>query len=447
MEFERQVQERIAQLQQALDFEVRLKRITEQIRNSLDENQILQVVVQELTLVLSTISCHTASYNLGSATSTVRYQYTISEHEIIASSLPSVGQVVFMNAFPEVYRQLLQGEHFQFCEIDVSTVCKPLAILACPIIDNQAILGDLWLFKQKTDAFNELEIRLVQQVANQCTFAIRQARFYQASQQRIEELERLNHLKDDFVSTVSHELRTPMTNMRMAIEMLEAILKQSQTLEAKHITATRYLRILRDECQREMSLINDLLDLTRLDIKTEPLVLTTKNLSAWILQILEPFEERFRTQQQQLHIDIPTEIPALTTDFFQLEGILVELFNNAYKYTPANETIAVLLRATPSALRLSVSNSGVEISTDELAHIFDKFYRIPSHNPWKHKGTGLGLALLRKRVEQLQSTIIVSSEQKWITFTLQIPWSIEQDHSLADSIKSGESRGQLSNGA
>jgi signal transduction histidine kinase len=416
MELERQVQERIAQLQQALDFEVRLKGITEQIRNSLDESQILQVVVQELTLVLGTICCHTASYNLESATSIVLYQYTTSEYETIASSLSSVGEVVFMNAFPEVYRQLLQGEHFQFCEIDVSAVRKPLAILACPIIDNQAILGDLWLFKQKTDAFNELEIGLVQQVANQCAFAIRQARFYQASQQRIEELERSNHLKDDFVSTVSHELRAPMTNIRMAIEMLEGILKQSQTFEAKDSSATRYLRILRDECQREMNLINDLLDLTRLDTNTEPLVLTTNNLSSWILQIIEPFSERFRTQQQQLHIDIPTEIPALTTDFFQLEGILVELFNNAYKYTPANETIAVLLRATPSALRLSVSNSGVEISTDELAHIFDKFYRIPSHNPWKHKGTGLGLALLRKRVEQLQSTIIVSSEQKWITF-------------------------------
>jgi GAF domain-containing protein len=119
MELERQVQERIAQLQQALDFEVRLKRITEQIRNTLDESQILQVVVQELTLVLGTISCHTASYNLGSATSTVRYQYTISEHEIIVLSLPSVGQVVFMNAFPEVYRQLLQGEHFQFEQLQL----------------------------------------------------------------------------------------------------------------------------------------------------------------------------------------------------------------------------------------------------------------------------------------------------------------------------------------
>jgi signal transduction histidine kinase len=108
-------------------------------------------------------------------------------------------------------------------------------------------------------------------------------------------------------------------------------------------------------------------------------------------------------------------------------GILVELLNNAYKYAAANETIAVLLCATPSDLRLSVSNSGVEISKDQLSHIFDKFYRIPSHNPWKHKGTGLGLALLRKRVEQLQSTIIVSSDHKWLTFTLQIPWSIEQD--------------------
>ncbi len=71
--------------------------------------------------------------------------------------------------------QLLQGQYFQFCEITPDAVRSQVAILACSIVDDQGVLGDLWLFKQKEDSFNELEIRLVQQVANQCAIAIRQA--------------------------------------------------------------------------------------------------------------------------------------------------------------------------------------------------------------------------------------------------------------------------------
>nr|WP_277874846.1 histidine kinase dimerization/phospho-acceptor domain-containing protein [Leptolyngbya sp. FACHB-16] len=107
----------------------------------------------------------------------------------------------------------------------IRPVAKRLTTLACPIINDHSVIGDLWLYKAGEQCFEELEIRLVQQVANQCAIAVRQARLYQAAQLQVEELGRLNQLKDDFLSTVSHELRTPISNIKMATHMLEFILK------------------------------------------------------------------------------------------------------------------------------------------------------------------------------------------------------------------------------
>ncbi len=89
------------------------------------------------------------------------------------------------------------------------------------------------------------------------------------------ELERLNRLKDDFLNTVSHELHTPMANIKMATQMLGVVLQQSGIFSTEPNRASRYFQILQEECQREVNLINNLLDLARLDIEVEPLVLTT----------------------------------------------------------------------------------------------------------------------------------------------------------------------------
>ena len=127
-----------------------------------------------------------------------------------------------------------------------------------PSITREKVLGDLWLIDHKEHVFNEFEIRLVQQVANQCAIAIRQARLYKAAQAQVHELEKLNRLKDEFLSTVSHELRTPISNVKMAIHML----KNAPTEEKRQ----QYLKILEAESQREADLIDDLLDLQKLEV-------------------------------------------------------------------------------------------------------------------------------------------------------------------------------------
>jgi signal transduction histidine kinase len=288
--------------------------------------------------------------------------------------------------------------------------------------------------------------------------------------QAVEELERLNRIKDDFLSTVSHELRTPMSNIKLSTQMLEINLKRLGLLDSESSSIPRYFQILKDEGQREINLINNLLDLSRLDAKTDPIVPTVIHLNDWLPKVVKPFIERANSQQQTFHLEIADRLPSLTTDLSELERVLNELLNNACKYTPPGAEItlttrvagAVLkkienehwengngwshapvtyssvqtppsLRVTPASpvsevgagdrLQISISNSGVEIPDAEHHRIFDKFYRIPSSDPWKHGGTGLGLALVKGLVERLEGTIEVESGEGVTTFTVELPFT------------------------
>ena len=418
-EAQQRVQEDTAQLQQALHFESTLKHITDRVRDSLDERLILQTVVQALAVALQVICCDIALYNEARTTSTICYDYT-------DGSIPSAqGEVVQMaeSYDPALHRQLLQNLCFQFCPLVLNQarpLKEPIAILACPVVDDQGVLGDMWLSKPKHAFFNELEIRLIQQVTNQTAIALRQARLYQAAQKQIGELDRLNHLKDDFLSTVSHELRSPMANIKMATQMLELVMAKVGLFEQEP-SAKQYFRILQEECQRELSLINDLLDLARLDAEVEALQLTPVALELWLPHLVAPFVEKAAQQQQQLRLTLPAVLPLLTTDVPMLTRVLSELLTNACKYTRVGEQITVATQLEPEALQISVANSGTEIPAPELARIFDKFYRIPNSDPWRHGGTGLGLALVQKLVERLGATIAVTSTAGQTRFVVRFP--------------------------
>jgi len=440
-EQEQKIRERTAQLQKALDFEALLKRITDRVRDSLDEKQILATVVQELAQGLESSSCHTTLYNLEQATPTIYCQYS---HSTITGNPESTGS---MAEFAELYDQLLRGETFQFCQLPQPhnrlSIDTASLILVCPIVDDHSVLGDIRLYRASREPFAELEVRLVQQVANQCAIALRQAQLYKAVQLQVTELERLNQLKDDFLSTVSHELRSPMTTIKMAVQMTKIVLGMVNSeapanpktgvilSQANFSKAVGYLQILSQECQRETTLINDLLDLARLDAETTPSVLTEVVLQEWIPQLAEPFKEKARQQQQQLQIQIPAQLPPLKTNLTFLERILTELLQNACKYTPTGEIITIsamtcepdavlALSDSPLLMKLTVCNSGVEISESDRASIFDKFYRIPNSDPWKHGGTGLGLALVKRLVEQIGGSIEVYSRDNLVSFTVKL---------------------------
>jgi signal transduction histidine kinase len=230
----------------------------------------------------------------------------------------------------------------------------------------------------------------------------------------------------------------------MAVRLLEMVLNQRGLLSSDTLSDSqsmaRYLNILQDQCNQELKLINDLLDMRAIDADACPLDVTSIRLQNWIPHIIESFTERTQVQQQSLHIRLPTELPPLVSDVSILTRILTELLNNAIKYTPSGEQIVVTirmveedpdqedkgetqtqLRSYPSHFKIDVSNSGIEVPQEELSRIFELFYRIPKNDPWRHGGTGLGLALVRKLVNCLQGKIEATSDRNWTTFSLEIP--------------------------
>lgn len=399
---EEKVRQRTSELQRSLQFEALLKRITDRVRDSLDEAEILNTALRELGENLNADGCDIGLYNADLTLSTISYEYCPRLGSALHTCIPFA-------QYPDLYAQLLRGEPCIFCLLPDAP--RQGSVLACPLRDGEQVLGDLWVFRSSEESFDEQEMNLVAQVANQCAIGLRQARLFRAAQEQVQALERLNRLKDDFISTVSHELRTPLASMKMALHML-------QVAPAREKQA-QYLSIAQRECQREIELINDLLDLQRLEAGAYALNLQTLTWEALLGDLLLAIGERARTKGQTFQANVPLE-SSITTDPLLLGRILRELLHNAVKYTPGQGSIRLEVRVEANRTRIQVRNSQ-EIPAEELTRIFERFYRIPSNDPWKEGGTGLGLALVKQMVDQLRGSIEVSSAAGWTTFTLHLP--------------------------
>lgn len=228
--------------------------------------------------------------------------------------------------------------------------------------------------------------------------------------QQIQQLQQLNKMKDDFLSSVSHELRTPLTTMKMAIQMLRNT-GLPDTLREK------YLNILEEEWGREYNLIKDLLKLQ----EVESAQFTIRPQELQLTDILDSFTESFQQQWEAdkgLHLSIrydPDASQTLHTDAESLENILQELLLNAGKYADEDTTIKIdvsnKIGGNGKNIVITVTNYGAGIAPDELPYIFEKFRRGQGVTDRAVPGTGLGLALVKYLVQHLQGTIDVTSKQ------------------------------------
>lgn len=180
---------------------------------------------------------------------------------------------------------------------------------------------------------------------------------------------------------------------------------------------------MRDECEREITLINDSLDLQRLEAGRQPFSLEIIPVERWLTNLIQPFVERIQQRQLTLKLQIAPDLPVLKSDQASLHRVLSELLHNACKYTPPQETITIAVGVESKQFQIRIENSGVEISPEEMPRIFDKFYQIPGSDRWKQGGTGLGLALVKKLVGHLGGSIQVASTDMRTSFTIALPIS------------------------
>ena len=244
----------------------------------------------------------------------------------------------------------------------------------------------------------------------------------------MEELQRLNESKDDFLSTVSHELRSPLTSIDMAGRMIRIALEQERLLppasgQPLMGKVEHYLNILKDQCNQERDLVNNLLDLQRLNADAYALNMTEIDLSQWLIALTDPIVERIQENHQQFELAIAPSLSTFITDVAVLRRILTELLHNACKYTPPQEHIQLTVKALPETLQLTVLNTGVAISPADQAQIFEPFFRATGGDRWSKRGTGLGLTLVKRFVTRLKGTIQVTSKSQTTCFIVQLPYS------------------------
>ena len=408
------------ELQQALDFEALVRRVTDKIRDSLDEKQILETATQELAILLDLSTCQIELYDSEQTTATIAYEYSI--------TLPSSqGTSRNIKDFPELYQQLLQKFPLQLVEPIPEFNPQGIQVnrLACPVFDDRGIIGNLWGLRPPTEVFTTLEIRLMQQVASQCAIAIRQARLYQASHQQVAELAKLNQLKDDFLKTISHELKAPMSSIQLASQTMENLLANRKNPQ-KSATFKRVMQIFHESCDRQKQLVDDLLTLCYIDAKAKTVQNELIDLHLWVPDLTQLYLQRTKTQQQELILDLAAKECHIFADPMILERIVREFLHNACKYTPASQTITVQTEADESKISLCVINTGVNISAEEQELIFDQFYRIPNNDPWQHGGTGLGLTLVKKLAKMLDATVDVTSNHKQTVFCIRFPKKVAE---------------------
>jgi signal transduction histidine kinase len=251
-----------------------------------------------------------------------------------------------------------------------------------------------------------------------------QAKLYEKTRQQIDQLRRLNTLKDEFLSTISDQMRNPLASMRMAICMLR---QSGLPVERK----VRYLDILEQQCNLEINLINDLLTLQELESQKSRVLPQKVDVREIIKRLEQSFREKWSAKGLSMEVHLSKRSLILDTDADSVNRILYELLTNAGKYSEPDTKI--VLRATYQLneqvpqIVLSISNMGSGISLAEQDYIFDKFRRGEGVMQKGIQGTGLGLALVKCLVQHLNGTITVSSSpvgdsESWLTcFTLTLP--------------------------
>ncbi len=226
----------------------------------------------------------------------------------------------------------------------------------------------------------------------------------------------LARMKSDFVSNVSHELRTPLSLIRLYAETLE--LGRIKTQEKKE----EYYRIIRKESERLTALINNILDFSRIEAGRKEYDFRETDIAELVRNTLDAYRYQIEQQGFEFEESIDSSIPAVRVDREAIARALVNLVNNALKYSGDEKFLGVKLYRSNGVLKLEVIDHGIGIARRDQSKIFEKFYRTGDPLVHNTKGSGLGLSLVRHITHAHGGEVVVESAPgKGSKFTLLLP--------------------------
>ncbi|BAS55398.1 MULTISPECIES: response regulator [Leptolyngbya] len=399
--------------------EALINTITTAIRSSLDPQEIFAAITQQLGQGLQVDGCALSLWKegdefvqcVGLHDSSWEHK-TPPESHLPQSSVPIEGNPVLKQLIvtqqPIVLSDLKQHPQFNISEFRTPA----RALLVVPLIADGKIIGSISLRQNhRTRNWQSSEIQLAQSVASQAAIAVQQSRLYQTTRQQAEKLLQLDQQKTEFFQNISHEFRTPLTLM---VGPLESAVATGQGLSAEQSAIA-----LRNS-RRLLRLVNQLLDLQRLDAGRMQPKFQACDLVEFVSQIVDTF----RPYCEKKGLSLITQLEPCAPVYLDLEKfdkVLYNLLSNAMKFTPAGQSISVSLEMIDDRCRLKVRDTGIGIREDQIPHLFERFRQAEGSENRSFEGTGLGLALVKELVELHSGQINVDSTYgQGTTFTIDL---------------------------
>jgi signal transduction histidine kinase len=290
--------------------------------------------------------------------------------------------------------------------------------LFVPLVSEGAGVGCIGILRGQAGGFDDKEIALAQTFAEQAVIAIQNARLFREIQDKSRQLEIANLHKSEFLANMSHELRTPLNAIigfsEVLIERMFGELNDKQD---------DYLKDIHSSGRHLLSLINDILDLSKIEAGRMELDVETFDVPSALANAMTLVRERAQRHGITLGIEVAPELGELRADERKFKQIMLNLLTNAVKFTPDGGRVDVRARlAEDGVLEVAVADTGIGIAPEDQAAVFEEFRQVGRHYTNKHEGTGLGLALTKRFVELHGGRLWLDSELgKGSTFSFTLP--------------------------
>jgi two-component system, NtrC family, sensor kinase len=277
-------------------------------------------------------------------------------------------------------------------------------VLAVPLLRDDDLLGVITIWRTEKRPFSDKQITMVNAFASQAVIAIENVRLFREIHEKSAQLEVANKHKSDFLANMSHELRTPLNAIIGFSEVMMD--RMFGDLNEKQLD---YQKDIHESGKHLLSLINDILDLSKIEAGRMELELSTFHLPTAVSNAVTLIRERALRHGIALGVEVDPRLGDFQADERKVKQILLNLLSNAVKFTPDGGRVDVAAKLDADTVEISVKDTGVGIASEDQASLFEEFKQLGKDSSRKAEGTGLGLALTKRLVELHGGQIAVES--------------------------------------
>jgi len=287
------------------------------------------------------------------------------------------------------------------------------------MVKGEDLVGTITIYRLELKPFTDKQIALVETFADQAVIAIENVRLFNEIQDKSRQLAEASERKSQFLASMSHELRTPLNAIIGLTEMMVTNASRFGTEQA-----LEPLRRVNAAGTHLLGLISEILDLSKIEAGKLELNLEPVNLARLIDEVIGTAGQLAEKNKNRLIVEAQENLGALTADSMRLKQILLNLLSNACKFTKEGE-VALRVRKVADGrewVELAVADSGIGMTAEQQAKLFQDFTHADSLTARRYGGTGLGLAISRKLARMMGGDVTVASEPgKGSVFTVRLP--------------------------